>query len=142
LGIREFVTKPARPASLRAAMARALGVEGSPRAAETAPQKAPRGPLSVLLAEDNEVNKLVAVGLLEKQGHRVTVVGTGREALAALDGGAFDLVLMDVQMPDMDGLETVAAVRAREAATGSARLPVVAMTAYTMKGDRERFLEA
>ena len=88
------------------------------------------------------MNQTVAVGLLARQGHRVTVVGTGAEALAALARASFDLVLMDVQMPEMDGLETVAASAPTGGSTRGARQPVVAMTAYTMKGDRERFLES
>ncbi len=126
------------------AMASALGLGGrgeTPSASEVV-TRARGAPLAILLAEDNAVNQMVAVGLLEKQGHRVTVAGTGREALEALDGGPFDLVLMDVQMPEMDGLEAVAAIRAEEQKRSAPRLPVVAMTAYTMKGDRERFLEA
>ncbi len=144
LDIREFVTKPARPLHLMTALASALGLAGRAQlpSLTEAPPRAPLAPLTILLAEDNAVNQLVAVGLLEKQGHRVTVTGTGREALEALDGGPFDLVLMDVQMPEMDGLEAVAAIRAEETQGGGARLPVIAMTAYTMKGDRERFLEA
>ncbi len=144
LDIREFVTKPVRPLHLMAAMASALGLSGRSRllSMSEAPPRAPRAPLAVLLAEDNAVNQMVAVGLLEKQGHRVMVVGTGRQALEALDGGPVDLVLMDVQMPEMDGLEAVAAVRAEEKKRPGAHLPIIAMTAYTMKGDRERFLEA
>ncbi len=144
LDIREFVTKPIRPIDLMAALATALGL--SPRgllpSSAEAPPSAPVPPLTILLAEDNAVNQMVAVGLLEKQGHRVTVVGTGREAIEALDGRRFDLVLMDVQMPEMDGLEAVAAIRSEETRGAGYRLPVIAMTAYTMKGDRERFLEA
>jgi PAS domain S-box-containing protein len=96
---------------------------------------------NVLLAEDNLVNQRVAVGLLSKRGHRVTVAATGRAALAALDREPFDVVLMDVQMPDMGGIEATAAIRAREA--GSARRTrILAMTAHAMSGDRERFLQA
>ena len=79
--------------------------------------------------------------LLEKQGHTVTVAGNGKEALAALDKEAFDLVLMDVQMPEMDGFEATAAIRRQEQATGQ-HLPIIAMTAHAMKGDRERCLAA
>jgi CheY-like chemotaxis protein len=83
----------------------------------------------------------LALRLLEKRGHHVAVVGTGRAALDALDRERFDAVLIDVQMPEMDGFEATAAIRDREKATG-ARLPVIAMTAHAMKGDREHCLEA
>jgi signal transduction histidine kinase/CheY-like chemotaxis protein len=94
----------------------------------------------ILLAEDNKVNQLVARRLLENRGHSVTVVGNGREAVSAALTGGFDLVFMDVQMPEMDGLEATAEIRRRE--TGGRRLPIVAMTAHAMKSDRERCLEA
>ena len=97
--------------------------------------------LRVLLAEDNLVNQTLAVRLLEKQGHRVVVAQTGREVLRALDRETFDVVLMDVQMPDMDGLETTLAIRDREKATGE-HLPIIAMTANAMQGDREKCIEA
>jgi CheY-like chemotaxis protein len=95
----------------------------------------------ILLAEDNVVNQVLASRLLEKHGHSVVVVNNGRSALEALDNEKFDLVLMDVSMPEMDGLETVAAIRAREGARGF-HMPIIAMTAHAMKGDRERCLEA
>jgi PAS domain S-box-containing protein len=101
----------------------------------------PRRGLRVLLAEDNEVNQRLVLRLLEKQGHAVTVANNGREALAALERELFDLVLMDVQMPEMGGFETTAAVRKRERSTGR-HVPIVALTAHAMKGDRERCLEA
>jgi CheY-like chemotaxis protein/HPt (histidine-containing phosphotransfer) domain-containing protein len=94
-------------------------------------------PLRVLLAEDNLVNQKLAVRLLEKEGHAVTVVGNGREALDAIERGAFDVVLMDVQMPVMGGFEATAALRECERGTGR-HLPVVATTAHAMKGDREQ----
>ncbi|PWB76970.1 MAG: hybrid sensor histidine kinase/response regulator [Candidatus Methylomirabilota bacterium] len=97
--------------------------------------------LHILLAEDQEVNRLLAVRLLEKVGHTVAVAGTGREALAAFERERFDLVLMDVQMPEMDGIAATAAIRARERTTG-ARVPILALTAHAMSGDRERCLAA
>jgi PAS domain S-box-containing protein len=98
-------------------------------------------PLRILLAEDNRVNQRVALHLLEKHRHSTTVVGNGREALAAIEREHFDLVLMDIQMPEMDGLEATRAVRRAEATTGR-HLPIIAMTAHAMKGDRERCLAA
>ncbi len=100
-----------------------------------------KGQLSILLAEDNVVNQKLAVRLLEKWGHQVVVVGNGKEALAVLEQQRFDVVLMDVQMPEMDGLEATATIRAREQATNR-RLPIIAMTAHAMKGDQERCLAA
>jgi signal transduction histidine kinase/DNA-binding NarL/FixJ family response regulator len=98
--------------------------------------------LRILLADDNEVNQRLGVGLLERLGHEVHVVGTGQNALTALASGPpFDVVLMDVQMPDMDGLQAVAALRRQEASSGR-RVPVIAVTAHAMQGDRERCLAA
>jgi PAS domain S-box-containing protein len=97
--------------------------------------------LHILLVEDNHINQLVAVGILEMQGHRVCLVENGREALEILQRERFDLVLMDVQMPEMDGLETTERLRAAEQGTGR-RTPVIALTAHAMKGDRERFMAA
>ena len=99
------------------------------------------GRLRLLLAEDNVINQRVVKGIREKKGHRVTIAGNGREALAALAKENFDVVLMDVQMPEMDGFEATAAIRARERETGS-HLPIIAMTAYAMLGDQERCLKA
>jgi signal transduction histidine kinase/ActR/RegA family two-component response regulator/HPt (histidine-containing phosphotransfer) domain-containing protein len=96
--------------------------------------------LNVLLAEDNVVNQRLATSILERRGHRVTTVHNGREAVTAIGGGAFDVVLMDVQMPVMGGLEATTVIRSREHATS--RLPVIAMTAHAMKGDRERCIAA
>jgi len=96
-------------------------------------------PLRVLVAEDNAVNRKMAVRLLEKRGHAVVAVEDGREALAALDRQPFDLILMDVQMPGMDGFEATAAIRAREE---TRRIPIVALTAHAMTGDRDRCLKA
>ena len=101
----------------------------------------PERRLRILLAEDNAVNQRLAATLLERRGHRVTIARNGREALAALDRQRFDVVLMDVQMPEMGGFEATAAIRARERGTGT-HMPIVAMTAHAMKGDRERCREA
>ncbi len=119
------------------------GVQAAPApAAPPAPAvPAAARPLRVLLAEDNLVNQQVARTMLERAGHKVTVAGNGRAAVAAAREGAFDLVLMDVQMPEMDGLEATAAIRAAEAGTGR-HLPILALTAHAMKGDRERCLAA
>ena len=120
---------------------------GGPPVRSTEPQldKKPTSPpstgLHILLAEDNRVNQTLAMRLLAKRGHTVVIAGDGREALAALDRESFDLVLMDVQMPEMDGFEATAAIRAREKDTG-AHIPIVAMTARAMSGDRERCITA
>ncbi len=96
----------------------------------------------VLLAEDNVVNQEVAVNMLEGLNCRVTVAGNGIEALAALERESFDLVLMDCQMPDLDGFATTAEIRRREAAAGRSPRPILALTANAMEGDRERCIEA
>jgi CheY-like chemotaxis protein len=145
LGIADYLTKPIRKAPLGNALSSVI--EGTP-SGRTRPvslildESFRQGPpLNVLLAEDNPVNQTLAVRLLEKAGHTVFVAGTGRDAIAAIAGASFDLVLMDVQMPEMDGLEAIAVIRAAEKDTGT-HLPIVAMTAFTMKGDRERFIAA
>ncbi|HUJ21977.1 MAG TPA: response regulator, partial [Bryobacteraceae bacterium] len=115
-------------------------VNGAVRA-EQAAGNAPPSRLHILLAEDNVVNQKLAVRLLEKQGHSVVVAGNGREVLSALYERSFDLVLMDIQMPEMDGFEATQAIRETERETGT-HLPIIAMTAHAMKGDEERCLEA
>ena len=99
------------------------------------------GSLQILLAEDSLVNQKLAVALLEGQGHKVRVVNNGREAIAALPTEKFDIVLMDVQMPEMDGLEATAKIRVSEQNTGT-HIPIIAMTAHALKGDRERCMQA
>ena len=147
LGIAAYLLKPVRQSELRDAIVRVLGAKEKAGATSMITRKTleedtdPKKSLHILLAEDNPVNQKLAVRLLEKRGHLVVVAGNGKEALAALDKKSFDLVLMDVQMPEMDGLEATRALRERELATGS-RQAIVAMTALAMKGDRERCMEA
>jgi two-component system, sensor histidine kinase and response regulator len=95
--------------------------------------------IRILLAEDNAINQILAVRLLEKHGYSVTVVPDGQAALQALQTGEFALVLMDIQMPGMDGFQATAAIREREKLTGG-RIPIVAMTAHALVGDQERCL--
>ena len=97
--------------------------------------------LHILLTEDSIVNQKVAVGLFSLRGHSVVVANNGHEALAALEKETFDVVLMDVQMPEMDGFDATIAIRRKEQTTGE-HVPIIAMTAHAMKGDRERCLEA
>jgi len=144
LGIASYMLKPVKQSELFEAVSRALGEPSTvKRRHETRVDgRLERvGSCRILLAEDSLVNQKLAVALLEKYGNTVVVANNGREALAALETQQFDLVLMDVQMPDMDGFEATAAIRARESTTGQ-RIPIIAMTAHAMKGDRERCLEA
>ena len=98
-------------------------------------------PLRVLLAEDNEINQQVAIEFLQMRGHDVRVAANGIQALAALAAERFDVVLMDVQMPQMDGFKAMAAIREKEKTTGL-HTPIIGMTGYAMKGDRQRCLDA
>jgi len=145
LGASAYLTKPINESDLRKAT---LQVLGKGESAERPPQLVTRHSLwvghkklRVLVAEDNAVNQLLTKRLVENQGHTVVLIASGREALEALKKGAIDLVLMDVQMPDMDGLEATAIIRQRERHTG-AHLPIIAMTANAMQGDMELCLEA
>jgi signal transduction histidine kinase/DNA-binding response OmpR family regulator len=147
LGVAGYLLKPIRQSELREAIARVLGAREQkgaiPLITRFSLQDArdPSEVLFVLLAEDNLVNQRLATRLLEKRGHRVVVAANGREALEAIGKQAFDLVLMDVQMPDMDGLEATARIREAEKMTGKHQ-PVVALTAHAMKGDEEKCLAA
>jgi len=140
-----YLTKPVKQSELFDVIASALGnqndsAEGSAAPVTLAEACLPRT-LRVLLAEDNPVNQRLVVKLMEKQGHTVVVAGNGKEGLAALEGGQFHVVLMDVQMPEMGGFEATGIIREREKVTG-AHIPIIAMTAHALKGDRERCLEA
>jgi CheY-like chemotaxis protein len=149
LGVAAYLLKPIRQSDLREAIARVLGARDQigaiPLVTRYSLQDArdPAAFLRVLVAEDNSVNQLLATRLLEKRGHRVMMTANGREALAALAKDTYDLVLMDVQMPEMDGLEATSALRENEKDRGDGiRLPVIALTAFAMTGDRERCLAA
>jgi CheY-like chemotaxis protein len=143
LGVAGCLLKPLKPAELQRALLQALGHTRAtqPQPAPLPPAPLPQRPLRILLAEDNTVNQKLAVRLLQKWGHTVSVADNGHEALRRVEDEAFDVVLMDVQMPQLDGLAATAAIRAREQRTGT-YLPIIAMTAHAMKGDRERCLAA
>jgi two-component system, sensor histidine kinase and response regulator len=142
LGIAQHLTKPIRQQDLLTSIRQALGTNRV-----TKPQRVLRvtaksdAALRVLLAEDNLVNQRLAVRLLEKRGHSVQVAGNGKLAVEAFERESFDVVLMDVQMPEMGGFEATAIMRERERASGG-HTPIIAMTAHAMKGDREKCLEA
>ncbi len=144
-GFDAFLTKPVRHSPLHDCLVTLLGVPAarSPRPLITrhtiAESRAARR-ARILLAEDNEVNQKLAVAMLEKLGYRVEVVGNGREAVAAVSRGGYDLVLMDCQMPELDGYAASAEIRRRQ--NGGPRIPIVAMTASAMEGERERCLGA
>jgi two-component system, sensor histidine kinase and response regulator len=144
LGISASLSKPIKQSELFDVIISAIGEADTKRSHGMRRRKkgrAEHGELRVLVAEDNEVNQLVARRIFEKLGHEVTVVGTGREALSAVQSRQFDLVAMDVQMPEMDGLDATMAIRCWEEKTGT-HVPIVAMTAHAMKGDSERCLAA
>ncbi len=144
LGIASYLMKPIKQSDLLRAIGSALRLT-----AQVEPRtglvpgvgRLSRRPLHVLLAEDNLVNQRLAVRLLEKAGHTAVIAGNGREALAALERERFDVVLMDVEMPEMGGFEATGLIRAKEKAKGG-RIPIIAMTAHALKGDRERCLAA
>ena len=143
LGVAAYLKKPVRESELKAAAIAALAHPiGTPEADSATPAAATNpSSLRVLLAEDNVVNQRVGRRLIEKLGHSVVVVGDGRQAIRALEEQSFDVVFMDVQMPEVDGIEAAAAIREKERITGKHQT-IIAMTAHAMKGDRERCLEA
>jgi signal transduction histidine kinase/CheY-like chemotaxis protein len=160
LGLAAYVTKPLSQRSLYQVVAQVIGsrsasavaVPPPPRKESrvmTSPVPAPvpagsgsPGSLRVLLAEDNFVNQKLAVTMLQKRGYRVSVANDGVEALALLEREPFDVVLMDVHMPNMGGFEATEQIRDRERRSGRARIPVIALTALAMTGDREKCLQA
>ena len=146
LGVVGYITKPIRGQELRAAIKGAVSTHEAGETSvslrpESLPEKRTVRSLRVLLAEDNAINQRLTLRLLEKRGHTVVAAADGVEALEALDRESFDLVLMDVQMPRMDGFQVTAIVRQRERLSG-AHLPIFAMTAHVLKGDEERCLQA
>ncbi|HYP07611.1 MAG TPA: response regulator [Bryobacteraceae bacterium] len=140
LNVSAFLPKPVVRDAMRQAVNTALG-RRSALESEVTSRAGMSPPLNVLLVEDNAVNQTVATRLLEKKGHRVEVAGDGVEALEAIQRQTFDLILMDVQMPRMDGLDATRRIREMEALTGR-HVPILAMTAHAMKGDGTRCLDA
>jgi two-component system sensor histidine kinase/response regulator len=146
LGVAAYLTKPISQSSLWTAIVQVLSLATSPHNSMdkfVTPHTLSEsdGSLRILLAEDSTTNQLLAVRLLEKRGHSVEVANNGREALAALETSKFDVVLMDIQMPELSGFEATATIRENEKISGT-RIPIIAMTAHAMKGDRERCIEA
>ena len=142
-GFSAWLSKPVRASDLFDMLHTALAGRAPGSAPESAPVTAGAAQIQaarILLVEDNDVNRMVADGILKKLGWRTDAVGNGVEALAALAREKYDLVLMDVQMPEMDGLEAARRIRAGEA--GRADVPIIAMTAHAMPGDRNECLEA
>jgi CheY-like chemotaxis protein len=139
LGAVECVRKPIMPGDLDAVLSGRLTRSGPPAAAAAALRRASRA-LRILVAEDNVVNRQVARALLTRQGHEVLLAGDGREAVAIAASHELDLILMDVQMPELTGLEATAAIR--ESGGRGAAVPIIALTAHALTGDRERCLEA
>lgn len=143
-GVAVHLMKPVKQSELFEAVAMALGLS-TLEEEEHAPAASPAEPalqtLKILVAEDSLVNQKLAIGLLEKYGHRVTIANNGKEAVNLLTSQQFDVVLMDVEMPEMNGLEATAVIRTWEKPRGL-HVPIIAMTAHAMKGDRERCVEA
>ena len=145
VGISTHLGKPIKPSEMKKGILNVLGMAPKPvEAAEEVGKDAgalpSRRAYRILIAEDNLVNQRVAIYMLEKQGHQVMGVMNGEEALNALEKENFEMVLMDVQMPKMDGFQATRLIRAKERETGG-HIPIIAMTAHAMKGDRERCLE-
>jgi two-component system, sensor histidine kinase and response regulator len=144
LGIAGYLVKPVRQSELLDAVCRLLGGEAKKDGLTLITRhvlKEEKRRARILLAEDNAVNRTLAIRLLEKRGYTVSVAGNGSEALAALEKESFDAILMDVQMPEMDGFEATGRIREKEKNTGR-RIPIIAMTAHALKGDEERCMEA
>ncbi len=141
--VAQRLLKPVKQSELFDAIVAALGgVEETDSGSVLDEEPPATRPLRILLAEDSLVNQKLAVGLLERHGHQLTVTNNGQEAINALGRGKFDIILMDVQMPELDGLAATRQIREREQAKGGRPIPIIAMTAHALKGDRERCLAA
>jgi len=135
------LTKPVKPSELLDALVTISAEEVMPARRRIVAKKRAGATLRVLVADDNPINQRLTARLLERRGHLVEVADSGVAALAALDRSRFDVIVMDVRMPEMDGLQTTKAIRAREREEGG-HVPIIALTADAMKGDRERCLVA
>jgi CheY-like chemotaxis protein len=143
LGVDTYLVKPVKPGELLNMIRRALGAT-QPKAAPQIAWGAQEGggqPLFILVAEDNQVNQKLTMTMLQKMGHRTVLAANGEEAVAKWEEGGADLILMDVQMPKVDGFDATRRIRDRELISGG-HVPIIAMTAHAMIGDRERCLEA
>jgi CheY-like chemotaxis protein len=142
-GIGSYIVKPIRALELHDLLARALDhfapADVQTQSVRSEPDS-PHSGMNILLAEDNAVNQMVMQRLLNKRGHRVVIAANGRAALEIFQHEPFDLIFMDVQMPEMDGLQATQAIRRHE--QQATRTPIVALTAHAMSGDRERCLQA
>jgi PAS domain S-box-containing protein len=137
----KFLSKPVKQSDLLRAVSQSLGVpvfDGPTGPIAQSPRPGPKN-LRILLAEDNTVNQFLMARILEKQGHKVHIVGTGKRAVEAIQQEPFDLILMDVQMPEMSGFEATRCIRQAQAETGE-RVPIIALTAHAKRGDREQCL--
>jgi CheY-like chemotaxis protein len=145
-GIAMCLFKPFKQSELLAATLKALNgtapTNGGNKTKTCVDDDVVGPPLRILLAEDNRVNQLLTVRMLEQRGHSVTAVQNGRDAVAAVENETFDLALLDVQMPEMDGLQAASLIRQKESTRGRSHLPLIALTAHAMSGDWERCLAA
>jgi CheY-like chemotaxis protein/HPt (histidine-containing phosphotransfer) domain-containing protein len=147
LGVAAYLTKPVRQSVLMEAICTILAKPshfvGPPALVTRHSLRETQRPLRVLLAEDNRINQLLTARMLEKRGHSPVIAGNGREVIMALEREQFDVILMDVQMPEMDGFETTATIRKKERTMGAGEhIPIIAVTAHAMREDRERCLDA
>jgi PAS domain S-box-containing protein len=144
LGVESYLVKPVRLVELRDTLLQARGIPVQAKQSDSSLRATPAASsagLNILVAEDNPVNQMLMTRLLNKRGHRVTIADSGKTALQALEQSQFDIVLMDVQMPELDGFQATAEIRRRESGT-TRRIPIIALTAHAMSGDRERCLTA
>ena len=149
IGFSAYLNKPVKKSHLYDCLVTVLGIPSTPSEERYTPiitryglEEAKKKRVRILVAEDNVVNQKVALRILQKLGYRADAVADGREAVMALETIPYDLVLMDVQMPQMDGFEATGVIRDPASRVRNHHIPVIAMTAHAMKGDREKCLEA